>query len=666
MTGLVGIAGTALALVSAVALVVLGWAGARGRSTAGLVRTAARALLLGGTASMGALVTALLRDDFSLRYVAETHARATPFPYDVATAWAALEGSIVLWLLVLVGCTWLVARRVGPGDRLGLGAVAVLGGVCLFFAGLVLTAANPFGQVVPVPVDGPGPNPLLQNNPLMAVHPPLLYLGYVGLSVPFAFGMSALALGDAGRAWLERTRRWTIGAWVLLTAGIAVGAVWSYEVLGWGGYWAWDPVENASLLPWLTATAFLHSAIAQARRDVLRAWNVALLIATYSLTILGTFLTRSGVVASVHSFSQSAVGPILLGFFVVVLTGSLGLLARRGHLVTSGRRIDRVVSREGMFLVNNLLLSLLTFVVVLGTTYPIVLEAVTGSQVSVGRPFFDRFAIPLAWVLLAAAAAGPLLPYRAVSRAVVLRRLTPPVLAGLATGAVLVVSGVRTTSVVVTTMLAVVVLGAVVVDLTGRTADVPGGRVRAVARVVRANLPWWGGQLAHVGLAVAAVGVATTGALTTVGEATFAPGEQAEVAGVTLRYDGRETVEEPHRTSQVARLELVDDDGASTALGPRLNLYTNSTQPVATPAVDRGVTRDVYVSLRRLEEDEASVEVLHRPLQWMVWAGLALVVTGGTVAAVGRRASRRRPAAVRGTARAATARSRTDQPAGQQ
>ena len=207
MTGTIGTAGTALALVSAVALVVFGWAGARGRATAGLVRTSARLLLLGGVVAMSSLVTALLRDDFSLSYVAETHARATPFPYDVATAWAALEGSIVLWLLVLVACTWLVARAVRSEDRLGLGAAAVLGMVSLFFAGLVLTAANPFAAVTPVPVDGPGPNPLLQNNPLMAVHPPLLYLGYVGLSVPFAFGMSALALGDAGRAWLDRTRR---------------------------------------------------------------------------------------------------------------------------------------------------------------------------------------------------------------------------------------------------------------------------------------------------------------------------------------------------------------------------------------------------------------------------------------------------------------------------
>ena len=568
----------------------------------------------------------------------------TSVPYDVATAWAALEGSIVLWLLVLVACTWLVARAVRSEDRLGLGAAAVLGMVSLFFAGLVLTAANPFAAVTPVPVDGPGPNPLLQNNPLMAVHPPLLYLGYVGLSVPFAFGMSALALGDAGRAWLDRTRRWTIGAWVLLTAGIAVGALWSYEVLGWGGYWAWDPVENASLLPWLTATAFLHSAIAQARRDVLRAWNVALLIATYSLTILGTFLTRSGVVASVHSFSQSAVGPILLGFFVVVLASSLGLLARRGHLITSGRRIDRVVSREGMFLVNNLLLSLLTFVVVLGTTYPIVLEAVTGSQVSVGRPFFDRFAVPMSWLLLAAAAVGPLLPYRAVRREVVLRRLTPPVLAGLAAGAVLVVTGVRTPSVVVTTMLAVVVAGAVAVDLTGRTADVPGGRVRAAARVVRANLPWWGGQLAHLGLAVAAVGVATTGALTTIEETTLSTSEQADVAGVSLRFDGREVVEEEHRTSQVARFTLVGQDGSETALDPRLNLYNNSTQPVATPAVDRGITRDVYVSLRRLEENVVTIEVLHRPLQWLLWVGLTMIVTGGGVAALGRRSARRRSA----------------------
>ena len=657
MTGSLGYAGILAAALASAALSVGGAMGAAGsRRMAGLARVAARVLLAGAALAMLALVGALLADDFSVRYVAEHHSRATPFPFDVATAWAALEGSIVLWVLVLAGFTAAVARTVRHDDRLGLAALAVLGAVALFFTVLVAVMANPFHPVASVPSDGPGPNPLLQNHILMAVHPPLLYIGYVGLSVPFAFGMGALALGHAGPGWLQRTRRWTLFAWTFLTAGIAVGALWSYEVLGWGGYWAWDPVENASFLPWLAATAFLHSAIVQSRRGVLKAWNVALLIATFALTILGTFLTRSGVVASVHSFTQSAVGPALLGFLLVVLVASLGLFAARAHLIVGARRIDRLLSREGAFLVNNLLLSVFTFVVLVGTTYPIVLEAVTGAQVSVGRPFFDRFAIPLALLLLAAVAVGPLLPYRAATPALVWDRLRWPLTAGLTAGAALVLTGVTVASVVLVAVLATTVAGAIVVDALRSTDDLPGRRLAAWWRLARRNRGWWGGQLAHLGLALTALAIAVTGALGTETSATLGVGETTSLGGYVLRYDGVVERDEAHRTVQAAQVAVLDDGVEVATLEPRLNRYRNSRQPIASPAVRTTLTEDLYVALRRLTPDELGLEAYRYPFMWLLWAGLAVIVAGGGWALTGRRAPPRPP----GTATHPTAPSHVD------
>lgn len=648
MTGVIGYVGIVVAAVAAGVLSVSGAVGAAGSGRMGAVaRVAARVLLAGAAVAMLALVGALLTDDFSVRYIAENHSRATPFPFDVATAWAALEGSIVLWVLVLAAFTAAVGRTVGRDDRLGLAALAVLGAIALFFTVLVASVANPFQMVVPVPADGPGPNPLLQNHILMAVHPPLLYIGYVGLSVPFAFGMGALGLGDAGTEWLQRTRHWTLFAWTFLTAGVAVGALWSYEVLGWGGYWAWDPVENASFLPWLAGTAFLHSAIVQARRGVLKTWNIALLISTFALTILGTFLTRSGVVASVHSFTQSDVGPALLGFLLVVLTGSLGLFAARAHLVAGTRRIDRLISREGAFLVNNLLLSVFTFVVLVGTTYPIVLEAMTGAQVSVGRPFFDRFAIPLSLLLLAAVAVGPLLPYRAASPRVVWQRLRWPLLAGLTAGAALVVTGVAVASVVAVAILATIVVSSIVVDAVRSTDGLPGRRATAWWRLARRNRGWWGGQLAHLGVAVTALAIAVTGAMGTEISATLGIGETTALGGYTLRYEGVVRRDEPNRTVDAAQVVVLRDDVEVATLQPRLNRYRNSRQPIASPAIRTTPTEDLYLALRRLTPDEVGIEAYRYPFMWLLWAGLALIVAGGGWALTGHRDRRVRAAPTR-------------------
>ena len=650
MTALVGYAGNVLALVAAAALA---WFGVRGaRNADDLDRRAlgwaVAGLVAGACVSFLALEVAILGDDFSLEYVAGHSARSTPLLFKVATLWAALEGSLVLWGLVLavyVAVVHRTFRREGsrdegdPGDRLGAGALAVMGLVAVFFFGLLVSVANPFRVLAEVPADGPGPNPLLQNHILMAVHPPLLYAGYVGFTAPFAFAVSALALGRRGAGWVRRTQRWTLVAWTFLTAGIVCGAWWSYEVLGWGGYWAWDPVENASFLPWLVGTAYLHSAVIQARRGLLQAWSVALVLATFSLTIFGTFLTRSGVIASVHSFSESPIGPALLSFLAVVVFGSFGLFAWRAHLVAGAPRLESLASREGAFLVNNLLLTLFAFSVLVGTTYPLLLEAFTGDQASVGRPFFDRIAIPLSLALLVAMGIGPLLPFRSARPDVVWARFRTPLRVGLAVAALAVVAGVRTPYVVLVLLLGATIVGAVVRGLVVATR-----KVGSVAEVARRDPGFWGGQLSHVGVVVLATGIAVSGNLGDREVVNLTPGQTAAFAGYDVTYD------EPFadqtsggREVRGARLVLSRDGGQLANLSPKLTSFPNATQPVGTPAVWMGVTGDeVYVTLSRIDTEGVTLTLSRHPLVALVWLGGFITAGGGALSLLLRRRARTR------------------------
>ena len=324
---------------------------------------------------------------------------------------------------------WRFRRQ--AADPLVAWATLVTLAVAAFFFGLMAGPADPFATVTgPVPANGLGPNVLLQDNPLVAFHPPLLYLGFVGFTIPFAFAVASLVTGRIGEGWQVATRRWTLFAWGFLTVGIVLGAWWSYQVLGWGGFWAWDPVENASFLPWLCATAYLHSVLVQERRGLLRVWNLSLVIATFCLTILGTFLTRSGVITSVHAFSDSDIGPLLLGFFGVVLAVGVGLIAWRGDRLRSQGGIDSAVSREGAFLLNNLLFVVFAFVVLLGTVFPLLYEAFRGQQVTVGAPYFNAMTLPIGLALLLLMAIGPALPWRKTTAGTLRDRLTVPAWAG--------------------------------------------------------------------------------------------------------------------------------------------------------------------------------------------------------------------------------------------
>lgn len=649
MIALLGYAGVLVALISSIVLIVGGvrscWFGA----SRAPVRWGVWGLLAGAVVAMGALELALLTNDFSIEYVAENNSRATPLVFTIASGWAALEGSIVLWGLVLAGYIAWTWRR-SHGDRSTVLAMAVLGVIAAFFFGLMATAANPFTTLDVVPPDGIGPNPLLQNNLLMAVHPPLLYLGFVGMSVPFAYAIAALVNGEPGSAWLQRTHRTTLVAWTFLTAGIALGALWSYVVLGWGGYWAWDPVENAAILPWFAATAFIHSAVVQRRRGMLAAWNLTLIIATFSLTILGTFLTRSGVVASVHSFTQSAVGPAILAFLGVVIAGSLVILATRVHLVASVPRLDSLASREGVFLVNNLLLTIWLLVVLLGTLYPILVEAFSGDQVSVGRPFFDSASAPIAVALLLAMGLGPITPYRKASPEVMWERLRGPLAAALAVTAVVAVLGLRLVPQLVVLFLASLVVSAILRHLwwlARRSAAAnETGTARAALRLAKADRGYWGGQLAHVGFALVALAIAAAAPFVDRAEVILDVGDSATFGRYEVTYLGPFTQDDGYRSSLGADVRLARDGEPIAVLRPRLNRFPGYAQAVGTPAVHPGIVEDVYVTLTRIDADGIALDLFRNPLMWQLWLGGALIVAGGGWALTARVAERDRSPAL--------------------
>jgi len=462
------------------------------------------------------MVYALVAHDFSVEYVARVGSRATPLFYTVISLWGALEGSILFWIFVLTSLSALVVyqNRAREGTLIWYtGGVLML--ISIFFLILLVGPANPFGLVSPVPADGPGPNPLLQNHPLMAVHPPLLYLGYVGMSVPFAFGIGAVLSGEIDSdGWIRLTRRWLLIAWAFLSAAIVAGMWWSYEVLGWGGYWAWDPVENASFLPWLTATAFLHSVMVQERRGLLKLWNLNLIVATFALTILGTFLTRSGVLSSVHAFSEGPIGRYFLAFIALVLVGSFALVAGNSERLRPTGSLDSAVSRESVFLLNNLFLTAFTVTVLVGTLFPLVAEAIRGVKVSVGEPFFNRMTLPICAALLFLMGVGPALPWRRASRDVLRKQLIPPAIVALAAVMVSFVVGVRSPYGLATFAFGGFALTANLREFVdgamARRRALGESPVIALGRLVGANRRRYGGYIAHLGVLTLTLGIAAS------------------------------------------------------------------------------------------------------------------------------------------------------------
>jgi cytochrome c-type biogenesis protein CcmF len=586
-------------------------------------------ILAGALIAVFAMQRALQVRDYSLAYVQEVGSSTTPTLYNVAAMWSALEGSILLWVLVLAAFTAAVAWRFRKriDDELVGWALVVMFVVSAFFGLVSFGPANPFAAGAPVPFgfDGPGPNPLLQNHILVMFHPPLLYLGYVGFTVPFAFAIAALITGRVGEGWLMETRRWALFSWAFLTIGILLGGWWSYEVLGWSGVWAWDPVENASLLPWLTGTAYIHSVLVQQRRGMLRVWNLSLLIATFALTILGTFLTRSGVVNSVHAFAAGEVDGYLLAFFGLIVVVSLGLIAWRGDRLRSPGVMDSPVSREGFFLANNVIFTVFAFVVLLGTVFPLIVEALQDRQTVVGAPYFDRLSMPIGLTLLFLMAVAPVLPWRKASQELLRERLFWPAWCGAGTLVFAVVVGADGWAPLIGFALAGFAAGAALRQIVLATRR-QGWR----GLVGRAN----GGMVVHLGVIMIAIALVASNSYTSSARIELRQGEVVTWSGHTLEFV--EVVNETDERVDVIRANIRVDGGK--VYGPAFTTYLRMGQPVLTPSVMTGVTHDLYLTIAgtappEVGATEVALQVFKKPLILWLWVGGGLMALGTVLAA---------------------------------
>jgi len=595
------------------------------------------------------MVYALLARDFSVSYVAQVGSRQVPDWVAVVSLWSSLEGSILFWGAILgvfvATATWSLGER---HPEYAPWATAVWLTCGAFFAFLLAGPAHPFATVAIPPPDGPGPNPLLQNHLLMIVHPPFLYLGFVGMTIPFGLASAALLAGRLGADFLRPLRTWLLVPWVFLTVAIVLGGWWAYEVLGWGGYWAWDPVENASFLPWLTATAALHSALLVERKGVLKGWTITLVQASFLLTILGTFMTRSGVFNSVHSFTQSAIGPTLLAFLATSLVFSVALLATRVDRLAGEATLLGARSRDGMFLLNNLLLALFTFTVLLGTVFPLVVEAVRGVQMSVGRPYFDRMAAPLGVALLLLMGVGPALPWGTATAGQLRKALLPPLAGALAFTALGLALGVRNGWTLVTLAFggytAQVTLRELWLPLRQRMSRRGEGLARAIVETQRQSRRRTGAYVVHAGVVLIVIAIAVSSTMGYDTEVRLRAGESADIGPYRLTFLGADQVREPHRTSLVARVEVARDGRPVAVLGPRMNHYDTQREPIGTPAVRTGFGHDLYLSILNLDPatQTLGLHALVNPMVGWIWIATFVMALGGVLALL---PSRRRPAA---------------------
>jgi cytochrome c-type biogenesis protein CcmF len=594
------------------------------------------ALMIAATAVME---YALITHDFSVQYVAHVGSTQVPMWVTIVSLWSSLEGSILFWGFILgiyiAATTWVNRDQHQEYMPFAIGTWLSCGA---FFSFLIASPANPFLTVSPAPVEGPGPNALLQNHLLMIIHPPMLYLGYVGMTIPFGFAIAALLRGRLGQSFLRPLRASLLLPWCFLTIAIMLGGWWAYEVLGWGGYWAWDPVENASLLPWLTATAALHSAIVMERRGVLKGWTVTLIQASFLLTILGTFMTRSGVFNSVHSFTQSAIGPTILVFLAAVLLFSVALLAFRIDSLEAEGQLDSAVSREGMFLVNNLFFVVLTFTVLIGTCFPLIVEAVKGKQMSVGRPYFDAMVVPIGTALLFLLGVGPALPWGKASRKEIQRALLPPFITGAIVLVVGYALGVRNAWTLLTLLFggyaAHVTMAQMWLPLRQRLKRGDSFGPALIDTQLRRGRRRFGGYIVHAGAVIVFVSIAVSSTMRTQQEVTLQKGQSTTFAGYTVTFVGTEERTEPHRQSTIALFNINKGGGPPTKMEPRMNQYATMREPIGTPAVHSTITGDFYISIMNLQAGQAGVLLINMPMVGWIWFSVLMMGAGGLIALI--------------------------------
>jgi len=635
MTPEIGLFALCLALFFAAIQGVLPLVGAQRNSAAlmSLGRSAAQGQWLLIAIAFGCLTYAFVVNDFSVTYVAEHSNSALPVPYRVAAVWGGHEGSLLLWVLMLASWTLAVSllSRALP-EAMVARVMGVLGLVSFGFLLFILTTSSPFERLLPAAADGRDLNPLLQDIGLV-IHPPMLYMGYVGFSVAFAFAIAALISGSLDAAWARWSRPWTTTAWIFLTLGVGLGSGWAYYELGWGGWWFWDPVENASFMPWLVGTALMHSLAVTEKRGAFKNWTVLLAIGAFSLSLLGTFLVRSGVLTSVHAFATDPRrGIFILIFLAVVIGTSLFLFAWRAPKVGLGGRFA-LVSRETLLLVNNVLLVVAAGSVLLGTLYPLLIDALGLGKLSVGPPYFQTVFVPLMVPLLFLVGLGPTARWKEASLADLKTRLGWAFGLALAAGIGLpFLFGSWSPMVALSLLLATWIVAATVVDIRHRLKGAGGS----------APASFWGMHLAHVGLAVFVIGVALVKGYESEKDVRMAPGDTVTVGGYSVRLVGVKEAMGPNYRAMVGELELSEGGKLLRSLYPEKRNYFSSQMPMTEAAIDTGFFRDVYVALGEPvgEKDGSgawSVRVHHKPFVDWIWGGCLLMALGGVVAVADRR-----------------------------
>jgi cytochrome c-type biogenesis protein CcmF len=592
------------------------------------------------TVASGVIVYAFATGDYSIKYVQRYSDSALPLAYKLTSYWGGLDGSIMFWVFLLsaFGAAAVYINRERHRELVPY-VVAVIAVVEMFFLYLMIVHNNPFETFLTErPADGTGLNPLLQNF-YMVIHPPTMYLGFVGLTIPFAFGLAALITGHLDDSWLRAVRRWTMFAWLFLSVGLGLGMIWAYEELGWGGFWAWDPVENAGLLPWFTATAFLHSVMVQERRGMLRIWNVTLVITTFFLTLFGTFMTRSGVVQSVHAFGEDPeLARLFTIFMVATLIVSFGFVIYRLPLLRARNELDSWVSREAAFLVNNWILLFSAFFVLFATMFPTLSEAVTGDRITVNEQFFTRWMAPIGLMLLFLTGVGPLLAWRKSTLANLRDQFLVPVVSGLAVGGLAVALGVRMWSSGICFALSGFVLGTIVQEFWR------GARVRqrstgtdvftALVGLVGRNKRRYGGYVVHVGIVLMFLGFAGEG-IKQERTVVLKPGQDATISDYTVRLDAIRVTQDSRKQAITAHVTALRDGAELTKMYPaRWFFHTHQDQPTTEVAIRRTLTEDLYVVMPEVDvaSQTASVNLVVSPLVNWVWFGFGMLAIGTLIA----------------------------------
>ncbi len=590
-----------------------------------------------------ALVMAALGNDFSVAYILHHSNRDLPIAYKFAALWSGQEGSLLFWAWLLSTYALVLRMRYKVDPQLFAHASVIIAAVQVFFFSLINFAANPFGLVSgTIPPDGNGLNPLLQY-PEMVIHPPMLYLGYVGVTVPFAFALGALIMKYPGEKWIHITRRWTMVAWLFLTCGIFLGAHWAYEVLGWGGYWGWDPVENASLLPWLTMTAFLHSVMMQEKRGMMKMWNMWLIFTTFLLAIFGTFLTRSGVVSSVHAFAQSSIGTWFVWFLAIAFATCVYFFVRNRETLKSEHRLESLVSRESSFLFNNLVLLVSCFAVLWGTLFPVLSEWVTGSKVTVGPPFFNRVNVPIGIFLVLLTGIGPLLAWRQTSFDRVKRNFVWPTALAVLTAIALMAGGMKPWEdsayfySLVAISLSVLVLATVVGEFWrgGRViarqtgVSIPQGMVV----ITRRNTRRYGGYLIHIGVVLIVIGFAGL-PFNQDKEQEMGFGDKMQIGHYTLVCQSYTQDDKPNYSSEWAVIDVYRGGKQIATMYPERRFYKASEQTATMVANRSRPNEDLYLVYTGRNQDTGRpiIKAHVNPLVMWIWIGVLVVLVGTIIA----------------------------------